>query len=100
MREVEKEKMEMVQECYLEKRMRRELDRERERTVEDEHEGSRSQCEREKEYRKRNFGRVGEERKLKSERTIKRDRMGDFGRGRGRCELKLEEGRTEILMKK
>ena len=50
MREVEKEKMERVRECYLERRMRRELDRERERIVEDEHEGSRSQCEREKEY--------------------------------------------------
>ena len=65
MREGEKEKMERILECNPEKRMRRELDRERERTVEDEHEGSRSQCEREKEYRERNFGRVGEERKLK-----------------------------------
>ena len=101
MRKGEKVKMERIRECNLEKRMRRELDWKREQTVEDEHEGSRSQCERKRIPREKFWESWrGEERKLKSERTIERERMGDFGRDRGRCEPKLEEGRTKILMKK
>ena len=33
------------------------------RTVEDEHEGARALCEKEREHRQRNFGRVGDERR-------------------------------------
>ena len=48
--------------------------------MEGEHEGSRSQCEREKEYRERNFGRVGEERRGDKTKIGENDRTRENGR--------------------